>query len=124
MQLVQLKRRDFIMLLGGMAAWPLAARAQPRKLPTIGVLGAATPAAWSQNLAAFVQRLRELDWIENRTVAIEYRWAAGRADRFVEIAAEFVRLRVDVIFTAGSAPKALGLEVPPTLLARADEVIE
>ena len=100
-----MRRREFITLLGGAAAaWPLAARAQqPAKLPTIGFLGASTPSAQSQWVAAFVQRLRELGWIEGRTVAIEYRWAEGRSERFAEIAAEFVRLKVDVIVTAGTA---------------------
>ena len=103
-----MRRRDFVTLLGGVAAaWPLAARAQqPGKLPTIGFLGASTPAAWSEWTAAFVQRLRELGWIDGRTVAIEYRWAEGRAERFGEIAAEFVRLKVDVIVTVGSAVAA------------------
>jgi putative tryptophan/tyrosine transport system substrate-binding protein len=100
-----MKRRDFIALLGGAAAWPLAARAQqPAKLPTIGFLGASTPAAIGQWVAAFVQRLRELGWIENRTVAIEYRWAEGRSERYAEIAAEFVRLKVDVIVTHSAEP--------------------
>ena len=76
---------------------------QPGKLPTIGFLGASTASNWSQWTAAFVQRLRELGWIEGRTVAIEYRWAEGRSERFTEIAAEFVRLKVDVILTVGSA---------------------
>jgi putative ABC transport system substrate-binding protein len=100
-----LRRREFIRLLGSAAAiWPLAARAQqPAKLPTIGFLGANTPSAESQWLAAFVQRVRELGWIEGRTVAIEYRWAGGRAERAAEIAAEFVRLKVDVIVTSGTA---------------------
>jgi putative tryptophan/tyrosine transport system substrate-binding protein len=95
-----MKRRTFITLLGGAAAaWPLAARAQqPRKLPTIGFMGAATPSAWSDWVAVFVQRLRDLGWIEGRTVAIEYRWAEGRRDRLIEIAAEFVKIKVDVIF--------------------------
>jgi putative ABC transport system substrate-binding protein len=99
------KRRDFIALIGGSAAaWPLAAGAQQSgKLPTIGFLGAATPSAWSQWTAAFVQRLRELGWVDGRTVTIEYRWAEGRSDRYGEIAAEFVRLKVDVIVTVGSA---------------------
>ena len=76
-----MKRREFITLLGGAAAaWPLAARAQqPGKLPTIGFLGAATPSATRPWTAAFVQRLRELGWIEGRTIAIEYRWAEGRS---------------------------------------------
>jgi putative ABC transport system substrate-binding protein len=99
-----LKRRDFISLLGGAAAaWPAVARAQqPGKLPTIGFLGADASAfsAWS---TAFVAHLRELGWVENRNVAIEYRWSEGRTERYAEIAAEFVRLKVDVIVTVGSA---------------------
>ena len=102
-----MKRREFISLLGGAAAWPLAARAQqPGKLPTIGFLGASTTSAWSHWSAAFVQRLRELGWIEGRTVAIEYRWAEGRGERYSEIAAEFVQLKVDVILTVGGAVPA------------------
>jgi putative ABC transport system substrate-binding protein len=98
------KRREFITLLGGAAtAWPVAVTAQQSpKLPTIGFLGVSTPSAWSDWVAAFAQRLRELGWVEGRTVAIEYRWAEGRRERFVEIAAEFARLKVDVIVTAGS----------------------
>ena len=109
-----MKRRQFITLLGGAAAaWPLAARAQQAagKLPTIGLLGANTPSAASQWVAAFVQRLRELDWIEGRTVAIEYRWAEGRSERFAEIAAEFVRLKVDVIVTWGTASVVAAMQV-------------
>jgi putative tryptophan/tyrosine transport system substrate-binding protein len=100
----QLKRREFITLLGGAAVvWPLAARAQQAgKLPTIGLWGPTTPSVGSQRVAAFVQRLRELGWIEGRTVAIEYRWAEGRNERAAEIAAEFVRLKVDVIVTQGT----------------------
>jgi ABC-type uncharacterized transport system substrate-binding protein len=99
-----MRRRAFITLLGGAAVWPLAARAQQaRKLPTIGFLGGATPAVMAPWLAAFVQRLRELGWIEGRDVAIEYRWAEGRAERAAEIAAEFVRLKVDAIVTGGTA---------------------
>jgi putative tryptophan/tyrosine transport system substrate-binding protein len=99
-----MKRREFITLLGGAAAWPLAARAQqPAKLPTIGFLGAGTSSSHGQWAAAFVQRLHELGWIEGRTVAIEYRWAEGRTERFDEIAAEFVRRKVDVIVTSATA---------------------
>jgi ABC-type uncharacterized transport system substrate-binding protein len=103
-----MRRREFITLFGGAAvAWPLAARAQqPAKMPTIGFLGASTSSAWSPWTAAFVQRLRELGWVEGRTVAIEYRWAEGHAERFGEIAAEFVRLKVDVIVTSESAVPA------------------
>jgi putative tryptophan/tyrosine transport system substrate-binding protein len=96
-----MRRREFITLLGGAAAaWPLAARAQQStKLPTIGFLGANNATFERASTDAFVQRLRELGWIENRTVAIEYRWAEGRDGRFAEIAAEFIRLKVDVILT-------------------------
>ena len=95
-----MRRRAFITLLGGAAVWPLAARAQrAAKMLTIGYLGPATPAVESQRIAAFVQRLRELGWSEGRNLAIEYRWAEGRSERFSEIAAEFVQLKVDVIAT-------------------------
>ena len=98
-----MKRRDFITLVGGAAAaWPVAARAeQSTKLPTIGFLGGTSPSVVSQSVAAFVQRLHELGWVERRNVAIEYRWAEGRNERFAELAAEFVRLKVDVIVTSG-----------------------
>jgi putative ABC transport system substrate-binding protein len=99
-----MERREFIGLLGGAAAaWPFAGRAQQAKLPTIGLLGVSTRANWRPWTAAFVERLAELGWSEGRTAAIEYRWAEGRSERFAEIAAEFVRLRVDVIVTVGSA---------------------
>ena len=101
-----MKRRSFITLLGGATAWPVVARAQQRAVPVIGFLGANTPSTQSQWTAAFVQRLRELGWIEGRTVAIEYRWAEGRNERYTEIAAEFVRLKVDVIVTTGAAALA------------------
>src|SRR5215475_2820464 len=99
-----MKRREFISLLGGAtAAWPLAARAQQSgKVPIIGFLGTATPSTMSSRVAAFVQRLRELGWIEGRTVVVEYRWAEGRSERFAEIATEFVRLKVDAIATSST----------------------
>src|SRR5262245_41986024 len=105
MHLRQWKRRAFISLLGGAAAWPLAARGQQlSKLPTIGFLGSATPSSsWGPWITVFVQRLRELGWIENRNVAIEVRWGEGRSERFAEIAAEFVRMKVDVIVTGGNS---------------------
>src|SRR5262245_61067910 len=100
-----MRRRNFIALLGSAAAaWPLAARAQqPAKPPTIGFLVASSPAIESPRVAALVQRLRELGWIEGRTIAIEVRWAEGRSERFAEFAAEFVRLKVDVIVATGGA---------------------
>jgi ABC-type uncharacterized transport system substrate-binding protein len=126
--MVDLRRREFITLLGSAAAaWPLAARAQQAaKLPTIGFLGGATALAGSQWAVAFVQRLRELGWIENRTIAIEYRWAEGRDERFAEIAAEFIRLRVDVIVTYGT-PSAMAAKkataVIPIVIAGAGDLV-
>jgi putative tryptophan/tyrosine transport system substrate-binding protein len=103
-----MQRREVITLLGGAAvAWPLAARAQQAaKLPTVGFLGTPAASAWAPWTAAFVQRLRELGWIEGRTVAIQYRWAEGRAERWAEFAAEFVGLKVDVIVSGGNAAVA------------------
>jgi putative ABC transport system substrate-binding protein len=97
------RRRKFIALLGGAAAWPLAARAQQAgRLPTIGYLGSGTPTSQPKWVTAFVERLRELGWIEGRTTTIVYRWAEGRPERFVEIAGEFIQLKVDVIFAVGT----------------------
>ena len=123
----KMKRRAFITLLGGAAAWPLAARAQqPPKLPTIGFLGQSTPVIESRRLAAFLKRLRELGWIEGRTVAIEYRWAEGRSERAAEIAAEFVRLNVDLIFAGGTeqvlAAKKATAVIPIVFPVAADPV--
>ena len=97
-----MRRREFIALIAA-ATWPLKPLAQASgKLPTIGFLGASASgfAPWA---AAFAARLHELGWVEGRTIAIEYRWSEGRPERYAEIAAEFVRLKVDVILTVGSA---------------------
>jgi putative ABC transport system substrate-binding protein len=95
-----MRRREFISLLGGpLAAWPLLARAQQAKLRTIGFLGAGTASTDSDRVEAFVQRLRDLGWVEGRTITIDYRWAEGRFDRSPEIMAEFVRRKVDIIVT-------------------------
>jgi putative ABC transport system substrate-binding protein len=100
-----MRRRQFIAGLGSAAAWPVVARAQQQaKLPTIGFLGSATASTESERVAAFAQRLRELGWIDGRNVAIEYRWSEGRNERYAEIAAEFVRLKVEVIVTQGTVP--------------------
>src|SRR5215475_8675902 len=97
---VTIGRRELLVALGGAAAWPLAARAQQAaKVPTIGFLGSGTPMTAGAWVVAFAQRLRELGWIEDRTIKIDLRWAEGRNDRSGEIAAEFVRLKVDVIVT-------------------------
>jgi putative ABC transport system substrate-binding protein len=123
-----MRRREFITLLGGAAAaWPLAARAQQaRKLPTIGFLGAATPSVASQWVTSFEKRLRELGWIEGHTVAIEYRWAEARTERYSEIAAELVGLKVDVIVTWASAPvlaaKQATMLIPIVFAAQMDRV--
>ena len=123
-----MRRREFITLLGGAAvAWPLAARAQqPAKLPTIGFLGASTPLLETQRVASFVQQLHELGWNEGRNVRIEYRWAEGRSERLAEIAAEFVRLKVDVIVTYGTtavvAARQATLVIPIVFAVVADPV--
>jgi len=105
-----MKRREFITLLGTAAAgWPLAARARQSAMPVIGLMGAGSAAAQSHLTSAFLQRLRELGWTEGRELRIEYRWAEGRPQRFAEIAAEFVRLKVDLILTHNT---------PPTLAAK------
>jgi len=108
-----MRRREFITLLSGTAAtWvigPLAARAQQPAMRLIGLMGSGTAAAQSQWTTAFVQHLRELGWTEGRNVTIDYRWAEGRSERFAEIAAEFVRLKVDLILTHNT---------PPTLAAK------
>jgi putative ABC transport system substrate-binding protein len=103
-----MRRREFITFIGGAAVvWPLVVRAQQgTKLPTIGYLGSARLATESERIAAFVQRLHDLGWIEGRTTVIDYRWAEGRTERYAEIAAEFVRLKVDVIVTVGGAVAA------------------
>jgi putative tryptophan/tyrosine transport system substrate-binding protein len=99
-----MRRRDFISLLGGAAAaWPLAARAQQAgKLPAIGVLGTDST-VWRPWTAAFSDRLRELGWTDGQNIAIQYRWSEGRPERVSEIAAEFVRLKTDVIVTVSGA---------------------
>ena len=123
-----MRRREFIAFVSGTAvAWPLTARAQKSgKVPTVGFLGATTPSVWSAFVAAFLERLRELGWIDGSTVAIEYRWAQGRDELYAEFAAEFVRLKVDVIVTAGTdatiALKKATSEIPIVFAAVGDPV--
>jgi putative ABC transport system substrate-binding protein len=97
-----MRRREFIILIGSTVATPLAARAQQAKGATIGLLGIGSAAAQSQWTAAFVQRMRELGWVEGRNLAIEYRWADGRTEHLNQLASELVRLNVDVIVTSGT----------------------
>jgi putative ABC transport system substrate-binding protein len=121
-------RRAFMTLVGGAAAaWPLTAQAQQTgRLPTIGFLGANTSLADSEWVAAFAQRLRDLGWVEGRTVAIEVRWGEGRSERHAEIAAEFVRRKVDVILTYGTpatlAAKRSTASIPIVFAAAGDPV--
>src|SRR5262245_66195716 len=104
--MVGMRRREILGVFGGAAvALPVVASAQQfAKLPTIGYLGPNTRSLDSQRLAAFVQRLRELGWMEDRTVTIEYRWAEGRNDHLAEFAADFVSRKVDVIVTSATPP--------------------
>jgi putative tryptophan/tyrosine transport system substrate-binding protein len=105
-----MRRRDFITLLGTAVTWSLAARAQQSaKLPLIGFLGQSAPSSENQRLTAFVQRLRELGWTEGRNIVIEVRWAQARPERATEFAAEFVRLKADVIVTSGT-PQVLAIK--------------
>lgn len=104
-----MRRRDIIALIGGAAVtWPIAVRGErAAKLPTIGFLSAGTPQNWAPWVAAFVEQLKRLGWVEGRNVIIEYRWAEGRSERFSEIAEEFIRLKVDVIVTGGAPALAV-----------------
>jgi putative tryptophan/tyrosine transport system substrate-binding protein len=99
-----MRRRKFIALIGSVTVWPFAVLAlESEKRPTIGFLGATTPTIWSSFVAAFLQRLRELGWIDGYNLGIEYRWAEGREDRYHELAADLVRRKVDVIVTGGTS---------------------
>jgi putative tryptophan/tyrosine transport system substrate-binding protein len=122
-----MRRRDFLGVMGGAVALPMAAQAQQGgKLPTVGFLGANTASAQSDWTAAFVQRLGELGWIEGRTVTIEYRWVEGHFDRAPELVGELLRLKVDIILTHGTpdvlAAKQATSDIPIVFALAGDPV--
>jgi putative ABC transport system substrate-binding protein len=127
MQFDHLKRREFITLLGGCAAWPLAAHAQQAAMPVVGLLDQRSPEELADRLRGFHQGLKDASFVEGQNVAIDYRWAENRMDRLPELAAELVRRRVNVLAATGGIPsafaaKAATMTIPVVFLVSDDPV--